>query len=149
MTAVHRRLRPRRRPPIAALERRQRKGQHQGRGAIQLHLRGVEQRQRFALTFFRQRRQLQPDQDFSRSVHLVDKKSGKVDGAWELAPNLKEVQGDQRRVDRDNQLALWLQVTQTQLFEVRRQLPGAKMAPGSWRRTSKSCVCVTWSQSAS
>ena len=31
---------------------------------------------------------LQPDQDFSRSVHLVDKKSGKVDGAWELAPNL-------------------------------------------------------------
>ncbi len=24
---------------------------------------------------------LQPDQDFSRSVHLVDKKSGKVDGA--------------------------------------------------------------------
>ncbi|MCW6179589.1 hypothetical protein L7U65_27045, partial [Klebsiella pneumoniae] len=29
--------------------------------------------------------------DFSRSVHLVDKKSGKVDGAWELAPNLKEL----------------------------------------------------------
>ena len=34
---------------------------------------------------------LQPDQDFSRSVHLVDKKSGKVDGAWELAPDLKEL----------------------------------------------------------
>ncbi|WP_343529955.1 alpha-2-macroglobulin [Yokenella regensburgei] len=34
---------------------------------------------------------LQPDQDFSRTVHLVDKKSGKVDGAWELAPNLKEL----------------------------------------------------------
>ncbi len=34
---------------------------------------------------------LKPDQDFSRSVHLVDKKSGKVDGAWELAPNLKEL----------------------------------------------------------
>lgn len=34
---------------------------------------------------------LNPDQDFSRSVHLVDKKSGKVDGAWELAPNLKEL----------------------------------------------------------
>ncbi len=34
---------------------------------------------------------LQPDSDFSRSVHLVDKKSGKVDGAWELAPNLKEL----------------------------------------------------------
>ena len=34
------------------------KRQHQGRGAIQLHLRGVEQRQRFALAFFRQRRQL-------------------------------------------------------------------------------------------
>ncbi len=24
-------------------------------------------------------------------MHLVDKKSGKVDGAWELAPNLKEL----------------------------------------------------------
>ena len=34
---------------------------------------------------------LQPDQDFSRSVHLVDKKSGKVDGAWELAPKLREL----------------------------------------------------------
>ncbi|HAT1647810.1 TPA: alpha-2-macroglobulin family protein [Raoultella planticola] len=32
---------------------------------------------------------LNPDQDFSRSVHLVDKKSGKVDGAWELSPDLK------------------------------------------------------------
>lgn len=34
---------------------------------------------------------LDPDQDFSSVVHLVDKKSGKVDGAWELAPNLKEL----------------------------------------------------------
>ena len=34
---------------------------------------------------------LDPDQDFSRTVHLVDKKSGKLDGAWELAPNLKEL----------------------------------------------------------
>lgn len=34
---------------------------------------------------------LDPEQDFSKSVHLVDKKSGKVDGAWELAPNLKEL----------------------------------------------------------
>ncbi|KFC06633.1 alpha-2-macroglobulin [Trabulsiella guamensis ATCC 49490] len=34
---------------------------------------------------------LQPEQDFSRSVHLVDKTSGKVDGAWELSPNLKEL----------------------------------------------------------
>ncbi|KJG37908.1 hypothetical protein UA70_15105 [Raoultella planticola] len=32
---------------------------------------------------------LNPDQDFSHSVHLVDKKSGKVDGAWELSPDLK------------------------------------------------------------
>lgn len=24
-------------------------------------------------------------------VHVVDKKSGSVDGAWELAPNLKEL----------------------------------------------------------
>ncbi|PDO87376.1 alpha-2-macroglobulin family protein [Kosakonia pseudosacchari] len=34
---------------------------------------------------------LEPDQNFASSVHLVDKKSGKVDGAWELAPNLKEL----------------------------------------------------------
>ena len=34
---------------------------------------------------------LDPNQDFAQTVHLVDKKSGKVDGAWELAPNLKEL----------------------------------------------------------
>ncbi len=34
---------------------------------------------------------LNPDQDFASTVHLVDKKSGKVDGAQELAPNLKEL----------------------------------------------------------
>nr|WP_318384723.1 alpha-2-macroglobulin [uncultured Enterobacter sp.] len=34
---------------------------------------------------------LDPSQDFAKSVHLVDKKNGKVDGAWELAPNLKEL----------------------------------------------------------
>ncbi|MBD9250094.1 MAG: alpha-2-macroglobulin, partial [Cronobacter sakazakii] len=34
---------------------------------------------------------LDPNQDFGRVVHLVDKKDGKVDGAWELAPNLKEL----------------------------------------------------------
>ena len=34
---------------------------------------------------------LDPEQDFSRVVHVVDTKSGKVDGAWELAPNLKEL----------------------------------------------------------
>ncbi|UXY12198.1 alpha-2-macroglobulin family protein [Kosakonia sp. ML.JS2a] len=34
---------------------------------------------------------LNPDQDFASTVHLVDKKNGKVDGAWELAPNLKEL----------------------------------------------------------
>lgn len=34
---------------------------------------------------------LDPQQDFSRVAHVVDKKSGKVDGAWELAPNLKEL----------------------------------------------------------
>ena len=34
---------------------------------------------------------LDPNQDFSQHVHLVDKKSGKVDGAWELSPNLKEL----------------------------------------------------------
>ncbi|MGQ7114339.1 hypothetical protein ACUOFC_51010, partial [Escherichia sp. TWPC-MK] len=32
-----------------------------------------------------------PDQDFSRVIHVVDKKSGKVDGAWELSDNLKEL----------------------------------------------------------
>lgn len=34
---------------------------------------------------------LDPSQDFAKTVHVVDKKSGKVDGAWELAPNLKEL----------------------------------------------------------
>lgn len=34
---------------------------------------------------------LDPNQDFSRVVHLVDKTSGKVDGAWELSENLKEL----------------------------------------------------------
>ncbi|HED2609640.1 TPA: alpha-2-macroglobulin family protein [Citrobacter koseri] len=34
---------------------------------------------------------LDPEQDFVRTVHVVDKKSGKVDGAWELSPNLKEL----------------------------------------------------------
>ena len=34
---------------------------------------------------------LDPEQDFAKAVHLVDKKSGKVDGDWELAPNLKEL----------------------------------------------------------
>ncbi len=34
---------------------------------------------------------LQPDQDFAQRYSVVDKKSGKVDGAWELAPNLKEL----------------------------------------------------------
>ncbi|MET6678789.1 alpha-2-macroglobulin family protein [Citrobacter amalonaticus] len=34
---------------------------------------------------------LDPEQDFARIIHVVDKKSGKVDGAWELSPNLKEL----------------------------------------------------------
>ncbi|KAA1046389.1 alpha-2-macroglobulin [Pseudocitrobacter sp. 73] len=34
---------------------------------------------------------LDPNQDFAKTVHAVDKKSGKIDGAWELAPNLKEL----------------------------------------------------------
>ncbi|MTH45859.1 alpha-2-macroglobulin family protein [Intestinirhabdus alba] len=34
---------------------------------------------------------LDPQQDFARTVHVVDKKSGKVDGAWELSPSLKEL----------------------------------------------------------
>ncbi|MBJ9233696.1 alpha-2-macroglobulin family protein [Citrobacter koseri] len=34
---------------------------------------------------------LDPEQDFARTVHVVYKKSGKVDGAWELSPNLKEL----------------------------------------------------------
>lgn len=33
---------------------------------------------------------LDPDQDFSRVIHVVDK-SGKVDGARELSDNLKEL----------------------------------------------------------
>ena len=34
---------------------------------------------------------LDPNQDFSRVTHLVDKTSGKVDGAWELSADLKEL----------------------------------------------------------
>lgn len=34
---------------------------------------------------------LDPNQDFSRVVHLVDKTSGKVDGAWEVSQDLKEL----------------------------------------------------------
>lgn len=34
---------------------------------------------------------LDPDQDFASKLHLVDKKSGKVDGAWELSDNLMEL----------------------------------------------------------
>lgn len=34
---------------------------------------------------------LDPEQDFAHVVHVVDKKSGKVDGAWELSPNFKEL----------------------------------------------------------
>lgn len=34
---------------------------------------------------------LDPNQDFTKTVHAVDKKNGKIDGAWELAPNLKEL----------------------------------------------------------
>ncbi len=34
---------------------------------------------------------LNPEQDFSRVVHLVDKTSGRVDGAWELSQDLKEL----------------------------------------------------------
>ena len=34
---------------------------------------------------------LDPNQDFSRVTHLVDKTNGKVDGAWELSVDLKEL----------------------------------------------------------
>ena len=34
---------------------------------------------------------LDPEQDFAAKLHLVDKKSGKVDGAWELSDNLMEL----------------------------------------------------------
>ncbi|MDX5373982.1 MAG: alpha-2-macroglobulin family protein [Pseudomonadaceae bacterium] len=34
---------------------------------------------------------LDPEQDFAAKLHLVDKKSGKVDGAWELSANLMEL----------------------------------------------------------
>lgn len=47
---------------------------------------------------------LDPEQDFSRTVHLVDKKSGKVDGAWELSPNLKELR--LRHLEPDRHLLL-------------------------------------------
>lgn len=44
---------------------------------------------------------LDPEQDFARLVHVVDKKSGKVDGAWELSPNLKELRLRHREPNRD------------------------------------------------
>ena len=34
---------------------------------------------------------LDPEQDFAARLHLVDKKTGKVDGAWELTDNLMEL----------------------------------------------------------
>ena len=34
---------------------------------------------------------LDPEQKFADKVHLVDSKSGKVDGAWELSDNLMEL----------------------------------------------------------
>ncbi|NIF46240.1 alpha-2-macroglobulin family protein [Enterobacter sp. Ap-1006] len=34
---------------------------------------------------------LDPNQDFNKVAHLVDKTSGKVDGAWELSSDLKEL----------------------------------------------------------
>ncbi len=34
---------------------------------------------------------LDPDQDFDQHLHLVDSKSGNVDGAWELSDNLMEL----------------------------------------------------------
>ncbi|SFP19308.1 alpha-2-macroglobulin family protein [Pseudomonas borbori] len=34
---------------------------------------------------------LEPEQDFAGRLHLVDSKSGKVDGAWELSDNLMEL----------------------------------------------------------
>ncbi|MEO4047743.1 alpha-2-macroglobulin [Pseudomonas sp. CAU 1711] len=34
---------------------------------------------------------LDPEQDFASKLHLVDRKSGKVDGAWELSDNLMEL----------------------------------------------------------
>ena len=34
---------------------------------------------------------LDPEQDFSGKLHLVDSKDGKVDGAWELSDNLMEL----------------------------------------------------------
>jgi uncharacterized protein YfaS (alpha-2-macroglobulin family) len=96
MTAVNRRP-SRQRPPLR--QRRRKTGQRPAGGAggkskgkaltlldaSEVQLDGAAT---MVLTFSVP---LHPDQDFSRSVHLVDKKSGKVDGAWELAPNLKEL----------------------------------------------------------
>ncbi|MFH7126218.1 hypothetical protein ACHWUR_04675 [Klebsiella pneumoniae] len=88
MTAVHRRPRPRRQPRIATQARRQNRTapswrrwrKSQGKAltlldASEVQLDGAAT---LVLTFSVP---LQPDRDFSRSVHLVDKKSGKVDGA--------------------------------------------------------------------
>lgn len=42
---------------------------------------------------------LDPDQDFLRVIHVVDKKSGKVDGAWGLSINLKELRAALRAAE--------------------------------------------------
>lgn len=47
---------------------------------------------------------LDPDQKFADKLHLVDSKSGKVDGAWELSDNLMELR--QRHLEPQRKLVL-------------------------------------------
>ncbi|WP_244182486.1 alpha-2-macroglobulin family protein [Xenorhabdus beddingii] len=49
---------------------------------------------------------LEPNQDFSQKVHLVDVKSGKLDGAWELSNNQMELRLRHLPPDRELQLTV-------------------------------------------
>ncbi|AOM39308.1 alpha-2-macroglobulin [Xenorhabdus hominickii] len=49
---------------------------------------------------------LDPNQDFSQKVHLVDMKSGKLDGAWELSNNQMELRLRHLPPDRELQLTV-------------------------------------------
>ena len=77
---------------------------------------------------------LDPEQDFSRVVHLVDKKSGKVDGAWELSPGLKELR--LRHLEPQRELVLTVESGLTALNKAtfgkayEKQLTTRDIAPG-------------------
>ncbi len=69
---------------------------------------------------------LDPDQDFSRVIHVVDKKSGKVDGAWELSDNLKELRLRHLEPKRDLIVTIGKEVKALNNAEVDEPRPGLR-----------------------